>query len=72
MKSIQKTCIFSGENDYRTGVETSKNLKDKEMHVVHIKNLKKALKHDLKPKKVHRVIIFEQRAIDETLYYAKY
>ena len=41
MKSIQKTCIFSGENDYRTDVETSKNLKDKEMHVVHIKNLKR-------------------------------
>ena len=36
------------------------NLKDKKTYVVHIKSLNQALKHGLKPKKVHRVIRFEQ------------
>ena len=36
------------------------NLKDKEGYVVHIKALDQALKHDLKLKKVHRVIKFKQ------------
>ena len=36
------------------------NLRDKKGYVVHIKALDQALKHDLKLKKVHRVIEFEE------------
>ena len=36
------------------------NLKDKKGYVVHIKALNQALKHDLKLKKVHQVIEFQQ------------
>ena len=35
---------------------------DKEKYVVHISALKQALNHGLKPKKVHRVITFKQKA----------
>ena len=38
------------------------NLHDKENHVVHIGALKQALKHDLRLKKIHRVIQFNQEA----------
>ena len=36
------------------------NLKDKKGYVVHVKALNQELKHDLKLKKVHRVIEFQQ------------
>ena len=36
------------------------NLKDKKGYVIHIKVLGQSLKHDLKLKKVHRVIEFQQ------------
>ena len=36
------------------------NIKDKEIYAVHIRALKQALNHGLKPKKVHRVIQFNQ------------
>ena len=38
------------------------SIQDKEKYVVHIRGLKQALNHDLKLKKVHRVIKFNQRA----------
>ena len=38
------------------------NLYDKETFVVHIRALKQALRHGLKPKKVHNVIQFYQEA----------
>ena len=38
------------------------NLYDKKNCVVHIRALKQALKHDLRLKKVHRVIQFNQEA----------
>ena len=38
------------------------NLYDKKKHVVHIKSLKQALNHELKLKKIHRVIEFNQEA----------
>ena len=38
------------------------NLYDKENYVVHIRALKQALRHGLKPKKVHNVIQFYQEA----------
>ena len=44
----------------RRGEKVVPNLKDKKGYVVHIKPLDQALKHDLKLKKVHRVIEFQQ------------
>ena len=38
------------------------SVEDEEKYVVHIRALKQALNHCLKPKKVHRVIQFNQRA----------
>ena len=50
----------------RKKVEKVENLifsiDDKEKYVIHIRALKKALNHDLKLKKVHRVIQFKQKA----------
>ena len=36
------------------------SLKDKKGYVVHIKKLNQALRHDLKLRKVHRLIEFQQ------------
>ena len=38
------------------------NLHDKKKYVVHIKSLKQALNHELKLKRVHRIIEFNQKA----------
>ena len=38
------------------------NLQDKTGHVIHIRNLKQALNHELVFKKVHRVVKFNQNA----------
>ena len=39
------------------------NLHDKTEYVIHIRNLKQALNHELVSKKVHRVIKFNQNAL---------
>ena len=38
------------------------SIEDKEKYVIHVRDLKQALNHGLKPKKVHRVSKFNQRA----------
>ena len=38
------------------------NLQNKKRYVVHIKSLKQALNHGLKLKKIHRIIVFNQKA----------
>ena len=38
------------------------NLRNKKKYVVHIKSLKQALNHELKLKRVHRIIEFNQKA----------
>ena len=45
------------------------NLYDKNNYVVHIKLLKQALNHGLILKKVHRVISFNKKGLNERLYY---
>ena len=37
-------------------VKLSCNIEDKEKYVIHVRALKEALNHGLKPKEVHRVI----------------
>ena len=37
-------------------------IEDKKKYVIHIRALKQALNHELKPKKVHRIIQFKQKA----------
>ena len=44
------------------GKKLVRNLRNKKKYVVHIRSLKQALNHELKLKKVHRIIEFNQEA----------
>ena len=48
-------------------VKLAANPRDKKTYGGHIKDLVQALKHCLKLKKVHRVIRFEHKPLDEAL-----
>ena len=49
-------------NQHRENWKTYSKMHNKKEYVIHIRNLKQAVKHRLVLKKVHRVIIFNQKA----------
>ena len=63
--------VFNLHSDLPFLLETKKidkckklvsNIHNKENYVIHIRDLKQALKHGLIPKKVHKAIQFNQKA----------
>ena len=54
--------FFSWMNQNRENWKTYSKMHNKKEYVMHIRNLKQAVKHRLVLKKVHRVIIFNQKA----------
>ena len=70
MWSIQKQCLivikiyhfYQKEKFFGKVEELNCGIEDKEKYFVHVRALKQVINHVLKPKEVHRVIQFNQKA----------
>ena len=54
--------VFAWKNEHWKTEKLAANLHDKTEHVIHIRNLKQTLNHELVLKKLNRVIKFKEKA----------